>query len=84
MHGSTKLWSDSVYSVAKQILWNFQVDGERRFFIMFGGLHIEIALQNAIGGWLEESGWAAALTEANLALAGTADSFLKSTGFTRT
>ena len=51
---------------------------------MFGGLHIEMAFLKAIGGWLEESGWTAALTEANVASAGTADSFLKAASVART
>jgi len=74
-----------LYAVAKQIQWNFpERYGERRFVIMFGELHIEMAFLKAIGGWLEESGWTAALTEANIAFAGTADSFLKATSVTRT
>ena len=50
---------------------------------MFGGLHIEMALLKAIGTWLEGSGWTAALTEANVASAGTADSYLKAASVTR-
>ena len=74
-----------LYAVAKQIQWNFpEKYGERQFVILFGGLHIEMAFLKAIGGWLEGSGWTAALTEANVASAGTADSFLKATSVTRT
>jgi len=74
-----------LYAVAKQIQWNFpERYGERRFVIMFRGLHIEMAFQKAIGGWLEGSGWEAALTEANVASAGPADSFLKATSVTHT
>ena len=51
---------------------------------MFGGPHIEIAFLKAIGGSLEGSGWTAALTEANVTSAGTADSFLKATSVTHT
>lgn len=73
-----------LYAVAKQIQWNFpERYGERRFVIMFGGLHIEMAFLKAMGGWLEGSGWTTALTEANVASAGTADSFLKATSVTR-
>ena len=40
-----------LYAVAKQIQWNFpEKYGERRFVIMFGGLHIEMAFLKAIGG----------------------------------
>lgn len=74
-----------LYAVAKQIQWNFpEKYGERQVVIMFGGLHIEIAFLKAIGGWLEGRRWTAALTEANIASAGTADSFLKATNVTRT
>jgi len=74
-----------LYAVAKQLQWNFpEKYGERQFVIMFGRLHIEMAFLKAIGGWLEGSGWTVALTEANVASAGTADSFLKATSVTRT
>ena len=44
---------------------------------MMGGLHMEMTLWNTLGGILESSGWTAALTEAEVASSGTADSFLK-------
>ena len=57
-----------LYAVAKQTQWNFpEKYGERQFVIMFIGLPIEMAFLKAIGGWLEGSGWTAALTEANVA-----------------
>ena len=51
--------------------------GEGKFLVMFGGLHIEMALWNTIGDFLEGSGWTAALTEAGVTSAGKAESFLK-------
>ena len=40
-----------LYAVAKQIQWSFpEKYGERQFVIMFGGLHIEMAFLEAIGG----------------------------------
>ena len=51
---------------------------------MFGGLHLEMALWSICGDLLESSGWTAALTEAQIASSGTADSFLKVTHLTRT
>jgi hypothetical protein len=42
---------------------------------MFGGLHIEMALLKALGEFLDESGWIAALSDADIATTGTADSF---------
>ena len=47
---------------------------------MLGGLHIEMAALSNIGGWLEDSGW----TKANIASAGTAQSFLNGTHVSRT
>ena len=74
-----------LYAVAKEIQWNFPGRfGERQFVIMFGGLHIEMVFLKAIGGWLEGSGWTTALAEANVATAGTSDSFLKAASVTRT
>ena len=74
-----------LYTVAKQIQWSWPDKyGETFFIIMFGGLHIEMAFLKAIGGWLDGSGWTAALAEANVASIGTADSFIKATSVTRT
>ncbi len=51
---------------------------------MFGGLHIEMAIWNTFGDYLEASGWTTALTQAGIASSGTADSFLKAAHLTRT
>ena len=39
-----------------------EIYGEEIFLVMFGGLHIELALWKTIGDFLENSGWTAALT----------------------
>ena len=52
--------------------------------VMMGGLHIEMALWNILGDVLEASGWTDALTEAEVASSGIADSFLKVAHLTRT
>ena len=47
---------------------------------MMGGLHLEHTLEhtrNTLGDVLEDSGWTTALSEAEVASSGTADSFLK-------
>ena len=44
---------------------------------MFGGLHIEMAALKTIGDWLQRSGWAQALVQAEIATAGTADSMYR-------
>ena len=68
-----------LYALAKQIQWNWPaVYGEEYFFVMFGGMHIEMA------ALLESSGWTEALVQAGVATAGTADSFVKVSHLTRT
>jgi len=52
--------------------------------IMFGGLHLEKALWTVLGDMLDASGWIDALTESGIAMAGTAQSFLKVSHITRT
>ncbi|CAH3186451.1 unnamed protein product, partial [Porites evermanni] len=51
---------------------------------MLGGLHVEMALWSTLGDLLDKSGWTAVLSEAEVALSGVADSFLKATHLTRT
>jgi len=51
---------------------------------MFGGLHIEMAALITIGEWLEDSGWTAAIVQAKIASAGTADSYIKAMHVSRT
>ena len=54
------------------------------FVVMFGGLHIEMAILKTLGDLLEGSGWTGVLIQANIATPGTADSFLKVSHVTRT
>ena len=43
-----------LYAIAKQIQWKWSDQyGERKFVIMFGGLHLGIAFLKLLGGWLE-------------------------------
>ena len=48
--------------------------------MMFGGLHIEMALWTTLGNFLDGSGWTKAISEAEIASTGTADSFLNFEG----
>lgn len=74
-----------LFAVAKEIQWLWPSDyGEKKFVIVFGGLHIEMAYLKVIGDWLERSGWTVALADTNLATPGTVESFLKATSVTRT
>ena len=58
--------------------------GEDKFLAMFGGLHIELALWNTVGDFLEDSGLIAVLTELGVLTSGRADSVLKASHLTRT
>ena len=74
-----------LYALAKFTQWNCpDTHGEGKFIVMFGGLHIEMAMWTSYGDYLGGSGWTNALTEAGIASSGTADSFLKASHLTRT
>ena len=47
-----------LYAVAKQIQWNWSTTyGAQYFFVMFGGLHIEMSALTSLGDLLDNSGW---------------------------
>ena len=68
-----------LFALAKEIQWTWPDRyGEETLVILFGGLHIEMAALKTVGDWLDGSGWAEALVQADIVTAGTADSLLKS------
>ena len=74
-----------LFTIAKQIQWNWpDVYGEEKFVILLGGLHIEMAGLTTLGDFLDGSGWTHALTQADLATAEKAESFLKKSHVKRT
>ena len=74
-----------LFVLAKQIQWDWpDLYGENKFIVMFGGLHIEMACFKILGDILRDSGWTSALTEADIATPGTADSFLACSNVPRT
>ena len=74
-----------IFAICKKIQWCLpHTHGEDKILIIFGGLHIEKALWNALGSLLSGSGWTGALTEAGIVTSGTADSFLSASHITRT
>ncbi len=74
-----------LFALAKFVQWKWpDTHGERVHVVMLGGLHTEMALWNTLGDVLESSGWTTALTEAEVASFGTADSYLKAAHLTRT
>ncbi len=74
-----------IFAKAKYIQWTWPTQcGEDKFIVMFGGLHIEMAMWNMLGDYLASSGWTIALLDAGIASSGTADSFLKASHLART
>lgn len=74
-----------LFALAKEIQWTWPAThGEDHFVIMFGGLHIEMAMLKLLGDWLEDSGWTNALVQANIASSGTANSFINASHVTKT
>ena len=74
-----------LFAIAKMIQWKWpETPGEDKYVVMFGGLHLEMALWNTVGDLLQGSGWSTALTEAEVASPGVADSFMKATHLKRT
>jgi len=74
-----------LFALAKQIQWKWpEKYGEDKLVVMFGGLHIEMAALKTIGDWLQGSGWAQALVQAEIATAGTADSLYRAVHVMRT
>lgn len=67
-----------LFKIAKQIQWMWPEEyGEESFVVMLGGLHIKMTLLKALGDFLDGSGWTSALVQAEIATAGTSNSFLK-------
>ena len=74
-----------IFAQCKYIQWKWPgIYGENKMIIMLGGLHVEKALWYSVGDLLAFSGWTEALTEADVATSGTAESFLKASHITRT
>ena len=61
----------------QSVQWKWpETHGENLYVAMLGGLHIE--MWNTLGNLMEGSRWTATLTETEVASAGMADSFFKS------
>ena len=74
-----------LFALAKQIQWQWpQTHGEKKFLIMFGGLHIELAMLKTLGKWLDKSGWTTVMANADVATPGVVESFISAKHITRT
>lgn len=79
------VFDQPLFAIAKAIQWNYQeTHGEDKIVVMFGGLHIEMALWNTPGDFLVGSGWTEALGESGVSSTGTAESFLNVSHLMRT
>ena len=74
-----------LFALAKFIQWKWPAThGENMHVVMLGGLHTEMALWSTLGDLLKGSEWTSALTEAEVASSGVADSCLRAAHVTRT
>ena len=64
-----------VYAIPKQVQWLLS-DEYKDVVVMMVPLHIGMTFLNAIGDWLEESGWVTIFERARMATVGCIDSFL--------
>ena len=75
-----------LFALAKLVQWKWPESQVRQSMWLCWGvsIHAETALWNTLGDMLEGSGWITALTEAEVATSGIAESFLKCSHLTRT
>ena len=81
------LWPSIIHCLLLQSIYSgsgWKHMGKTTWWLMFGGLHIEMAALKTLGDWLQGSGWTHALSQAEIATAGTADSFLQASHVTST
>ena len=75
----------TLYALAKEIQWIWSdTHGEDHFMIMFGRLHIEMAVLKLLGDWLKDNGWTKALVQADTVSSGTANFFILASQVTKT
>lgn len=74
-----------LFALAKAVQWKWPAEyGEDKFVVMFGGLHLEMAMWSTVGDLLDGSDWTTILTEAEVATSGIAQGLLKASHLTRT
>ena len=74
----------SLYAILKQCQWQWPNNvAEDKYFVLMGGLHIEMNLMKLLGHWLDGSGWSKALVEAGITTSGKADDAVKGGHVTR-
>ena len=74
-----------LFKIAKDFQWSWPLThGEDSYVVMLGGLHIKMTLLTCLGDLLDGSGWTSAISHAQVASPGTADSFLKASHVKKT
>ena len=74
-----------LFTIAKRIKWSLpELYGEEKFVIMFGGLHIEMALFRVLWELPSGSGWTSALCDTEVASLETADCLPKASHLVKT
>ncbi len=74
-----------IYATAKQLQWTFpDIPGEYKVLLVLGALHIEAKIHEMIGKLLRDSGWATALSQAQILTTGRAQSTLEEHHIKRT
>ena len=58
--------------------------GEDKLILMMGGLHIEIAMDNMMGKWLDGSGWVEMIAKSGVSTTGRSEALLKGSHVKRT
>ena len=74
-----------LFALAKMTQWMWpDIYGEDKYIVMFGGLHMEMALWSTVGDLLENSGWVTALVKSEVASSGVPQKFLTASHLKRT
>ena len=73
-----------LFAIAKNIQWTWTAEFGDKLLMMFGGLHIKMAAWNAVGSWMDGSGWTDALIQAKVATSGKTESYSRATHLMKT
>lgn len=73
-----------LYAIAKKIQWKWPaLYGEKKFVVLMGGLHIEMAVLKVLGDWLKKSGWTHLISTAKITTEDRAESLLQGSQVSR-
>ena len=73
-----------LYAIAKKIQWKWPAEyGEKKFVVLMGGLHIEMAVLKVLGDWLQKSGWTNLISAADVTTQARAETLLQGSNVSR-